>query len=201
MMKKKEQQAFKKEVVITGFGGQGIILAGSILGKAAALGDHLESTLVQSYGPESRGGACSAQVVISSESIHYPYIDTPDILACMSQSAYDKYADQLKPDGLLLIDQDLVKLKTEYRDCYAIPATRLAEEMGRAMMANIIMIGFITAITKVVTQSAAIQSVTQSVPKGTEEANTRAFEKGFDYGLALLKSREKKATGRTGAVS
>ena len=200
-MKKKEQPAYKKEVVITGFGGQGIILAGSILGKAAALGDHLESTLVQSYGPESRGGACSAQVVVSTTPIHYPYIDTPDILACMSQSAYDKYVDTLKPGGLLLIDQDLVKIRAEHKDCFAIPATRLAEEMGRVMMANIIMLGFITAITGVVTKNAALESVTGSVPKGTEEANTRAFEKGFDFGLALLKGREKKAAGRTGAVS
>jgi 2-oxoglutarate ferredoxin oxidoreductase subunit gamma len=200
-MKTKKQHSIKKEVVITGFGGQGIILAGSILGKAAALGDHLESTLVQSYGPESRGGACSAQVVISTEAIHYPYIETPDILACMSQSAYEKYADQLKPDGLLLVDQDLVRLKPGHREVFAIPATSMAEELGRVMMANIIMIGFITAITNVVTREAAIQSVTQSVPKGTEDANIKAFEKGFDYGLALLKGREKKAAGRTGAVS
>ncbi|MBU4317949.1 MAG: 2-oxoacid:acceptor oxidoreductase family protein [Proteobacteria bacterium] len=200
-MKTKDQKPMKIEVVITGFGGQGIILAGSILGKAAALGDHLESTLVQSYGPESRGGACSAQVVISTESIHYPYIKKPDILACMSQSAYEKYVADLKPDGILLLDQDLIRLKPGNRDGFAIPATRMAEELGRVMMANIIMIGFITAITKVVSREAAIQSVTQSVPKGTEAANTKAFEKGFDYGLALLKGRDKKAAGQTGAVS
>ena len=201
MMKAKDPQFLKKEVVITGFGGQGIILAGSILGKAAALGDHLESTLVQSYGPESRGGACSAQVVISTRQIHYPYIEKPDILACMSQSAYEKYIDQLKPEGLLLIDQDLVRPRAGGREYFAVPATRMAEDLGRVMMANIIMVGFVTAITQVITKEAAIQSVTQSVPKGTETANTAAFEKGYDFGQALLKGREKKAAGRTGVVS
>ena len=88
----------KKEVIITGFGGQGIVLAGRILGEAAALGDKKESTLIQSYGPESRGGACSAQVVISDQSIHYPYIKSPDILVCMSHSGYEKYIHQ---DGRL----------------------------------------------------------------------------------------------------
>jgi len=201
MKEKDKTEPFKKEVVITGFGGQGIVLAGSILGKAAALGDHLESTLVQSYGPESRGGACSAQVVIASQAIHYPYIQTPDILVCMSQSAFDKYIGSLKPGGVLLIDQDLVRPKGEKADFFSIPATRLAEELGRKMMANIIMIGFLTSVTQVVSLDAAKNSVTDSVPKGTEEQNLKAFQKGFDYGQAILKGREKKAAGRTGAMS
>ena len=195
MSDQQENEKMKKDVIITGFGGQGIVLAGSILGKAAALGDHLESTLVQSYGPESRGGACSAQVVISTGAIHYPYIKNPDMLVCMSQAAYEKYINDLKPDGLLLVDQDLVRCKGK-RDYFAIPATRFAEELGRTMMANIIMIGFLTSISKVVTKNAAQESVMASVPKGTEEANLKAFQKGFDYGLAILKGREKKAAGQ-----
>jgi 2-oxoglutarate ferredoxin oxidoreductase subunit gamma len=200
MKKIQEIEKMKKEVVITGFGGQGIVLAGSILGKAAALGDHMESTLVQSYGPESRGGACSAQVIISTDVIHYPYIKSPDILVCMSQSAYEKYIDQLKPEGILLIDEDLVRLKTKYDDHFSIPATRMAEEMGRKMMANIIMIGFLTAVTRVVSKDAAVKSIASSVPKTTIEQNIEAFQKGFDNGLAILKGREKKALGRTGAI-
>ena len=200
MNEQRKLKKIKKDVVITGFGGQGIVLAGSILGKAAALGDHLESTLVQSYGPESRGGACSAQVVISTDAIHYPYINSPDILVCMSQAAYEKYIDHLKPNGMLLIDQDLVRPKGK-RDFFAIPATRIAEELGRKMMANIIMIGFLTSITKIVSKDAATNSVMGSVPKGTEEANIKAFQKGFDFGLAILKGREKKAAGQTGAIA
>jgi 2-oxoglutarate ferredoxin oxidoreductase subunit gamma len=201
MSRKQENEIIKKEVIITGFGGQGIVLAGSILGKAAALGDHLESTLVQSYGPESRGGACSAQVVISSHPIHYPYIKTPDILVCMSQSAYEKYVDQIKPNAMLLIDQDLVRPRPGSGDYYAIPATRIAEELGRKMMANIIMIGFVTAISQIVSKEAARNSIADSVPKGTEEANIKAFQKGFEFGLAILKGREKKAAGHTGAIA
>ena len=189
-----------KEIIVTGFGGQGIVLAGRIIGMAAALRDRKESTLVQSYGPESRGGACCAQVIISDKVIQYPYINNPDILICMSQTAYDKYKDQLKSDGTLLTDRDLVKAD-EDRDYFSIPATRMAEELGRKMMANIIMIGFATAITLANSKKAAEEAVTSSVPKGTEEMNIKAFAKGYDYGLSKLKGREKKAFGKTGAIS
>jgi 2-oxoglutarate ferredoxin oxidoreductase subunit gamma len=202
MAEAKNQKQKIKEVVITGFGGQGIILAGFILGKAAAIGDHKESTLIQSYGPESRGGSCSAQVVISDEMIHYPYITHPDILVCMSQSGYDKLVGQIKEKGTLIIDQDLVnpfqKCKSDF---FSIPATHMAEELGRTMMANIIMLGFLTAVTHVVSMDSAAKAVEESVPKGTEELNKQAFAKGCDYGLATLKGRRKKAAGQSGAVS
>jgi len=189
----------RKEVIITGFGGQGIVLAGRILGMAAALGDDKESTLVQSYGPESRGGACCAQVIVSDEAIQFPYVKTADVLACMSQSAYEKYRDQLAPDGFLLVDKDLVTPDGD-RDCFSVPSTRMAEELGRAMMANIVMIGFMTSVTGVVSPESAKNAVLESVPKGTEEMNLKAFAKGFDYGLSKLKGRREKASGKTGAV-
>ncbi|MFH2045027.1 MAG: 2-oxoacid:acceptor oxidoreductase family protein [Pseudomonadota bacterium] len=197
----KQINATTTEVIITGFGGQGIILAGRIIGKAAALGDGKESTLVQSYGPESRGGACSAQVVISDRSIHYPYIRQPDILVCMSQSGYEKYIDHMKDNTLLLVDEDLVHPEKSNNDPFPIPATRMAEELGRKMMANIIMTGFFTAITQKISLKAAEDTVAESVPKGTEEANIKAFKKGYDFGLALLKGREKKAAGKIGAIA
>lgn len=198
-MTRGKDKPVKKEIVITGFGGQGIVLAGRILGKAAALGDHMESTLIQSYGPESRGGACSAQVIISSETIHYPYVRQPDILAAMSQTGFDKFIDQVKATGTVLVDEDLVKPESVTRPWLAIPATRMAEELGRKMMANIIMIGFITAVTGAVSADVARDTVAGAVPKGTEEMNKTAFDKGYDYGLALLKGRQKKAMGQTGA--
>ena len=191
----------KREIIFTGFGGQGIVLAGRILGRAAALGDHQESTLVQSYGPEARGGACSAQVIISDGSIHYPHVRHPDILVCMSQGGFDKFIGQLNENGSLLTDQDLVKPHGFDRDFFSIPSTRFAEEMGRKMMANIIMFGFFTAVTGAVSLEAARNAVSASVPKGTEEMNVKAFNKGHDYGLALLKGRQKKAGGMTGARS
>lgn len=190
----------KKEVIVTGFGGQGIVLAGKILGMAAALGDHKESTLVQSYGPESRGGACCAQVIISDKTIRYPYVNIADTLVCMSQAAYEKYKDQIKPEGYLITDKDLVTPDGS-RDFFDIPATRMAEELGRKMMANIIMLGFVTAITSLVSKEAAQDAVQSSVPKGTEEMNIKAFTKGFEYGLSKLKGKEKKAAGQTGVRS
>ncbi len=189
----------KKEIIITGFGGQGIVMAGRVLGKAAAIGDHMESTLIQSYGPESRGGACSAQVVIADNAINYPYITRPDILIAMSQTGHDKFVGEIKDDGVVLIDQDLVKpLKKIKNDVFAVPATRIAEELGKKMMANIIMLGFVTAVTNVISLDAARLTVETSVPKGTESLNLNAFGKGCDYGLAIIKSMNKKAKGKAG---
>ncbi len=189
----------QKKIIITGFGGQGVIMAGRIVGKAAALGDKLESSLVQSYGPESRGGACSVQVTIADEQIYYPYINLPDILVCMSQAGYDKYKDILTGDTVLITDQDLVKLSAD-RDYYSIPATRFAEEMGLKMMANIIMIGFLTGITEAVSLDSARDTVAKSVPPKTIEINTRAFNRGWEFAQATLKSRRKKAAGNIGVV-
>ena len=159
----------KKEIIVTGFGGQGIILAGRVLGKAAALGDDRESTLVQSYGPESRGGACNASVIISDSAIHYPYVEQPDILVCMSQGGYDKFIGQLKSGGTLLIDRDLVRPRG-VKNFYSVSATRIAEELGQTMMANIIMLGFLIAVTKIVSPEAARNTVAESVPDGIKEA-------------------------------
>ncbi len=200
MNDKRETNLSKKEVIITGFGGQGIILAGRILGRSAAIGDCKNSTLVQSYGPESRGGACSAQVIISDTPIHYPYIKQADILVCMSKAGYDKFFEQIKTDGILLLDQDLVRPRGIKKDYFHIPATRMAEELGHKMMANIIMLGFLAAITRVITADAARETVSKSVPQGTEELNIKAFEKGRDYGKATLKGIDKKNKGQVGVI-
>ncbi len=189
----------QKKIIITGFGGQGVILAGRIVGKAAAIFDKLESSLVQSYGPESRGGACSVQVTIADKEIYYPYINVPDILVCMSQAGYDKYMDIITENTILIIDQDLIKLNTPF-DCYAIPATRLAEEMGLKMMANIIMVGFLVGITDAVSLESVKNTVTESVPQKTVDINIKAFDRGYEYALATMKSRRKKASGDTGVV-
>ena len=189
----------KMEIVITGFGGQGIVLAGQIVGKAASLIDHKESTLTQSYGPEARGGACSAQVIISDGFIHFPYVRQPDILVCMSQGGFDKYADLIKETSILIVDQNLVNTgEVPCSRSFAIPATRMAEELGRKMMANIVMVGFFTAITQAISLDAARSTVAGSVPRGTEALNLTAFDKGHDFGLATLKGRRKKAEGKKG---
>jgi len=138
--------------------------------------------------------------IISDDVIRYPYVKTADVLVCMSQSAYEKYKGQLKAEGYLLTDKDLVT-PNEERDFFSVPSTRMAEELGRAMMANIIMLGFVTAVTALISEKAAKEAVLSSVPKGTEEMNLKAFAKGYDYGLSKLKGREKKSLGNTGAAS
>ena len=198
---KEKGKGFSREIILTGFGGQGIVLAGRILGEAASLGDHRASTFVQSYGPESRGGECTAQVILSDRPIHYPYVRRPDILLCMSQSGYDKYIGQFREDGTLITEEDLVRTRPlPEANLFPIPATRFAEEMGKAMMANIIMIGFLIAVTEIVSGGAVRSAVRNAVPQGTEEMNVRAFEKGHEFGRAVLKSLQKKAAGKA-AVS
>jgi len=185
----------RQEIVIGGFGGQGIILAGYIVGRAASIFDKRNATLTQDYGPEARGGSCRAQVVISDSQISYPYIENPSVLVVMSQEAYTKYTPGLRKDAPLLIDEDLVKPKksTDHK-VFAIPAARIAQELGRTAVANIVMLGFLTAVTKMVSIDAIKKSVLESVPKGTEELNMTAFERGYAYGLEKLKAgkREKK---------
>jgi 2-oxoglutarate ferredoxin oxidoreductase subunit gamma len=175
----------RHEIRLSGFGGQGIMTAGHILGKAGALFDQRQVTLTKSYGPESRGGASSAQVIVSDEEINYPRLTEPELLVAMSQEAYVKYIGELAGGGLLLIDEDLVEL-THPRDdieVRAIPATRIAEsELGRKIVANIVMLGFVAANTDVVSVDGLREAILSSIPKGTEELNTKAFERGYEYG-------------------
>ena len=181
----------RDEIILGGFGGQGIILAGYIMGKGASLFDKKNATHIQDYGPEARGGACCTQVVISDGKISYPYIDNPSVLAVMSQEAYTKYSPRMRSDAVLLIDEDLVKpKKSKQSRLFAIPATHIAQELGRAAVANVVMLGFITAVTRVVSVDAMKKAVLESVPKGTEELNMKAFDRGCSYGLEKLKTAE-----------
>jgi 2-oxoglutarate ferredoxin oxidoreductase subunit gamma len=181
------------EMRVAGFGGQGIILAGYILGKAAAIYDNKHATLIQSFGPEARGSACSAQLIISEEAILYPYIIQPRLSVLLSRDAYDIYHKELPGNGIMVIEEDLVHPVKEPKDMkiYAIPATRLAEELGRKIVMNIITVGFFTAVTKIISYDAAKQAVESSVPKGTEAMNLKAFDTGFTYGEELLGKKDK----------
>lgn len=174
----------RHEIRFSGFGGQGIITAGYILGKAAALFDGRNVTLTKSYGPESRGGASSAQVIISDEEINYPRLTQPELLVAMSQEGYAKYISELASGGLLLIDEDLVELNPRREDVqvHTIPATRIAEsELGRKIVANIVMLGFLAANTDVVSIKGIREAVLSTIPKGTEGLNTQALERGYTY--------------------
>jgi 2-oxoglutarate ferredoxin oxidoreductase subunit gamma len=181
----------ERRIRIAGFGGQGMILSGYILGKAAAIYDNKSATQVQSYGPESRGGACSSQVVISDGDIDTPFVNYPDILVTMSQEAYDTYESSLNK-GLLLIDEDLVKPLGPPAgiELKAIPATRLAEELGNKVVANVVMLGFFTAVTNVVSVEAMKEAVSSSVRERFVKLNLKAFDRGYEYGKQQLEEAE-----------
>src|ERR1035441_782243 len=128
------------EIRVAGFGGQGVILAAIVIGKAAAIFEGGYATMTQAFGPEARGGSSSAQVILSTEPILYPYITQPDILVVMSQEAYTRFAPQLKPGGILIAEQELVHIDKPPSGIrvYGVPATRLAEELGRKVVLNIV---------------------------------------------------------------
>jgi len=179
----------KSEIRIGGLGGQGVILCGIIIGKAASIYDNRHATLIQAFGPEARGSACSAQVTVSDQPIGYPYVKNPDILVVMSPDAYTQFVPHLKPSGLLLYESELItvdeKLPSGARS-HGIPATRFAEEIGRRLVLNIVMAGFFAGVTGLLPFAAVEKAVRDSVPKGTEDLNMRALRKGYEYGCSLV---------------
>ena len=176
------------EIRIAGFGGQGVILSAVVIGKAACIHQNGYATMTQSFGPEARGGACSAQVILSDSPVLYPYVTRPDILIVMSQEAYTLFSPQIKDNGLLIIEEDLVRighLPAGVR-VYSIPATRIAEELGKKMVLNIVMVGFFGALSQVLDPKALRQAVATSVPEAYRELNLKAFDRGFAYGSKAL---------------
>jgi 2-oxoglutarate ferredoxin oxidoreductase subunit gamma len=178
----------RQEIRFSGFGGQGIVLAGYILGKALTIYDELEAVMTQAYGPEARGGASSANIIVSDEPIDYPIVRRPDILVALSQDAYTKFKPTAKPSALILIDEELVK-PAEDNQHHAVPATRLAEDLGKRIVANVVMLGFFTAVTGVVSHEAMEKAIMSSVKPQTAPLNLNAFAAGYEY--ALQKERPK----------
>ena len=176
------------EIRIAGFGGQGVILSAQVLGKAASIYQGDYATMTQNFGPEARGGACSAQLVLSDKPVLYPYVTQPVVAVIMSHEAYVKFGHDLKSGGILLIERDLVRVTDLPPDTrvYSIPATRLAEELGKRMVLNIVMVGFFTAITDAIDPEAVREAVADSVPASFRDLNLKAFNKGYDYGKAAL---------------
>lgn len=183
------------EIRISGFGGQGIILSAYIIGKAAAIFDNKFSTMIQSFGPEARGSSCSAQLLISDTQILYPYLLTPTTSVILSKDAYERFGGDLVNGGIMIVEKDLVKVKDVPKNVsvYAVPSTRLAEEMGRKIVMNIITVGFFSAVTGITSQDATRKAVETSVPPGTEELNLRAFETGYEYGVKLVGEKKKES--------
>jgi 2-oxoglutarate ferredoxin oxidoreductase subunit gamma len=133
--------------------------------------------------------------MISDDEILFPYVESPEVLLCMSQEGYSKNVEHLVEDGILLWDSDLVKTGKHKPGwiTYDIPSTRFAEELGNTMMANIVMLGFLSSVSDVVKQASLRESVLRSVPPHTKEKNGKAFDRGYDYGNAILESKARKS--------
>ncbi len=167
----------REDIRLCGKGGQGIMLSGFILGKAASVYHDYNAVQMQSYGPEARGGAARSEVVISDEEIGYCGLYQADYMMAMSQEAYDKYNKDIPEDGILVVDGDLVKeLEHEF---IGVPCTEIAEELGAKIVANIVMLGAFNAAGDLVPQDALEKAVESSVPPKFKELNLKALREGI----------------------
>lgn len=170
----------RKEIRISGFGGQGVVLAGYLLGKSLSLYENLEAVMTQSYGPEARGGASSANVVVADRTIAYPFVQKADIFVALSQEAYSRYRPEAASDAQVLIDSGLVT-PDDKDNVYPFPATELAEELGRRIVANVLMLGYLSALTGIVKVESLDQAIRTTVKEKVVPLNLKALQRGYSY--------------------
>ena len=179
-----------EKIRFTGFGGQGVILMGIVLARAAALYEKKSAIQTQSYGPSARGGHSKCDVKISDHEMLYPFVDVPDYLVIMSQQAYSKYVGERKPSTQVIIDPDLV-LDRPNGNVLEVPATKAAEEIGTRIVANVVMLGAFREISNVVSAESLELSLLDSVPPATHELNKKALSLGAELGRLALNQRAK----------
>ncbi len=170
----------RKQLRLSGSGGQGVITAAIILAEAA-VSEGKQAVQSQSYGPEARGGASKSEVIIDDEKIFHPHVKAPDFVLAMTQKAADKYYNDLSSDGVLILDDDLVPNSPQFKNIIRVPITKLAvEKVGKALFANIVALGVLAKITKLVDFDTIKKSVAHRVPAHTVEQNMLALQLGFD---------------------
>jgi 2-oxoglutarate ferredoxin oxidoreductase subunit gamma len=170
----------RAEIRFGGFGGQGIVLAGTLLGKAASLYDGREAVFTQSYGPEARGGASRADVIIADKPVDYPYVACPDILAVLFQEAYATFSPGLRTGGLLIVEADLVATEDGV-EALRVPATQIAEELGQRIAANVVVLGSLVGASGVVSAEAVEQAIRETVKPAAVALNIEAFAAGLAF--------------------
>ena len=174
------------EIRLSGSGGQGLLLGGIILAEGA-INDGKNSVQTQSYGPEARGGASKSEVIISSEEIDFPKVRNCDILLSLTQKAYNEYSAGLKEDGILIVDSSVNAVKSGNIKLYSVPILDSAvKDLGKPMVTNIVALGVLVEITKVITKESLEKAVLDRVPKGTEELNRKALAKGYEIAKSLM---------------
>jgi 2-oxoglutarate ferredoxin oxidoreductase subunit gamma len=170
------------EIRIAGFGGQGVVTMGRVLGAAFTIHEGINSVNTHSYGPESRGGSCRSEVVVSKGEIYYPNVRKADILVALSQPALDTYKRDLKEEGIVLIDPNSVKDVPKSLVCYGVPAMEIAHSVGNVKYLNSVVLGALAALLKSMIKKESLKSaVSENVPPKTIEKNLEAFEKGWTH--------------------
>jgi len=168
----------RTEIRIAGFGGQGVVLAGLLLGEAA-IRDGKQAVQTQSYGPESRGGAARSEILISDAKIDYPKVIEADVLVALSQEAFDKFRPAVKKGGTIIIDRDLVNAKED--KVHSAPFTKMADNLGKKVVANSVMLGYLVASTEVISAESMQAVIREKVPKHTIDLNLQAYDKGIEF--------------------
>lgn len=173
----------RHEIRIAGFGGQGVVTVGKIIGIAAVLHDKKNAVQTQSYGPESRGGACKSEVVVSDGEIHYPKVRSADVLVALSQPAVDVYLKDLKPGGLLIIDPLTVIREIPRADIKVVkvPTAEIALKVGNRKFQNMVALGALASLTGIISRKALEKAIEETVPPKTLTQNLEAFQKGLEY--------------------
>ncbi|MBE6100377.1 MAG: 2-oxoacid:ferredoxin oxidoreductase subunit gamma [Anaerovibrio sp.] len=170
----------RKQLRLSGSGGQGVITAAIIFAEAA-VAEGMEAVQSQSYGPEARGGASKSEVIIDAQPIYHPHVEVPDVVLAMTQKAADKYYADLNPEGVLILDTDLVPEPPDFKNIIRIPITKLAvEEIGKSLFANIVALGALVRVTGIVDFEAIKKAVANRVPPHTVEQNMKALQVGWD---------------------
>ena len=181
------------EIRVAGFGGQGIVTIGRVLGEAFTIHEGVNSVNTRSYGPESRGGASRSEVVASRGEIHYPSVRKADVLVALSQPALDKYKGDMKEGGMLLIDPNSVKDVPKNITCYEIPAMEIAHAVGSVKYQNSVVLGALAALLKSMLKKESLKAaVSENVPPKTVEKNMEAFEKGWEHLSAEMTGESEK---------
>lgn len=179
----------RTEVRVAGFGGQGVITIGNILGRAAVVYDRREAVLTKDYGPEKTGGWSKADLLLSDTDIMYPLVDDPGFLIALSQDGYERFAKTLRPDGVAFFEESLVHPGDDWdRETVMVPAIAAAEGLGKKVVANSVMVGAFAERAGVVSVEAARKALLDRVPKNTVELNLAAFEKGRELARRMDKA-------------
>ncbi|NWF56537.1 MAG: 2-oxoacid:acceptor oxidoreductase family protein [Syntrophaceae bacterium] len=173
----------RTEILIGGVGGQGVILAGILLGSAATVFDNKKAVQTQAYSSEQRGGMARAEVILSDEPVTDPQVRRPDILIALAQDAINRHLKKIKPGGLLVMDSDLVQ-EVEKGDfeILSIPASSIADkEMGSVVVANLVLLGGLLKKTAVLSIGAMEKAIEANVPAKAKEMNLKAFRRGLEF--------------------